>query len=494
MTYRLPDLLQTLAILHGDSPALVSGDRQISYADLPTTAREFAAALATLGLHPGDRIGLALRDGLDFMQALCAIWTLGAIPVPIDFRASTAERTVFAAEFELATILEDRHLVGAAYSTTHWQDTVVPTANGCEWLAEASTTLAATALISLTSGTTGRPLGVLIDHAALVSRAMGYGIEGAYPARARFLNVYPLSFSASRNHTIGHLLRGGTVIFRPSLFDASDLVDWTLTDRATFLFAVGATVKGMLDVAPPTDGALFPDLKMLYSGGSGMATSDKLEAARRLTPGFLHCFSATLSGTCSVLTGADLIARPDTDGRIVPQARVEIVDEASQPVPFGATGILRVRTPGMACGFYADRDRPEGDRIRNGWAFTGDLAQVSADGFLTVVGRTSDMIIRGGANVYPAEVEAVLTAIPGVREAAVVGVAHHALGEEIAAFLVTDGTVHEGAVRAACLRGLSPDKRPRYIFFRSALPRNPNGKVLKRELRDSFPATEIHPN
>jgi long-chain acyl-CoA synthetase len=494
MTFAMPDLLCSLARIHGDRVALVSGPRRATYAELPRRAVAFAAAFAALGLHPGDKVGLALRDGFDTLDALFGIWRLGAVAVPMDHRSRGPEREQFAAEFGLSTILEDRAYPGVGYISTDWQGTVVPAAEARMDQTLPQAEPSALALISLTSGTTGRPLGILIDHASLISRAFGYGMEGGYPTGARYLNVYPLSFSASRNHTIGHLLRGGTVIFRPALFGASELIDWTLTEQATFLFAVGATVRQMLDVAGGGEGAVFPDLKMLYSGGSGMATEDKSAAARRLSPNFLHCFSATLTGTCSILTGADLLARPETDGRLVPQSRIEVVDEDDNALPFGATGILRARTAGMASGFYADRDRAQGDRIRAGWAYTGDLAHLSADGFLTVVGRTSDLIIRGGANVYPAEVEAVLTALAGITDAAVVGVPHHILGEEIAAFVVTDGTIPEEAIRAACVANLSSDKRPRHIILCPELPRNANGKVLKRDLRDrmagAVPITE----
>lgn len=485
MSHHIADLISSLATVHRDTPAMISGDRQILYSELPKASRQFAAVLAKRGLQPHDRIGIAMRDGLDFMQAICAIWTLGAIPVPMDFRSTATERGTITEEFGLTTILEDRHLIGAIYSGTHWHDDVVSSSTEQEWLVDLGSDAPSTAVISLTSGTTGRPIGIVLDHSALVMRAFGYSFEGI-SGRVRVLNVYPLSFSAMRNHTLGHLLRGSTIIFKPPLFSASELIDWVLTERASFAFMVEASVKGILAEAPATGGPLFPDLQVLYCGGSGMLASDKVEAAQRLSPGFLHCFSSSLSGTCSSLTGADLIERADTDGRIVPHARVEIVDEDDQLLPADTPGLLRVRTPGMASGFYANRSRPEGDRIKNGWAYTGDLGTISADGFLTIVGRTSDMILRGGANIYPAEVENVLNSLPGILDVAVVGIPHDVLGEDIAAFLVTDGTVSEDEVRAACQQGLSPDKRPRHIVFQSSLPRNPNGKVLKRELREHF--------
>lgn len=184
--------------------------------------------------------------------------------------------------------------------------------------------------------------------------------------------------------------------------------------------------------------------------------------------------------------GADLQARPDTDGRILPMVRAEVVDEQDRIVPAGEVGAMRIRSHGMADRLYDDKARDSGDKIRDGWAYTGDLARISADGFLSVVGRTTDMIIRGGANVYPAEIEAALVKHPHIKEAAVTGYSNLELGEEIAAFVVTSAPLSEADIASHCRVTLPPDKRPRKFVFLQSLPRNANGKVMIRELRDQI--------
>jgi long-chain acyl-CoA synthetase len=480
----LADTVVGLAGRYRDRVALVQGARRLSYEGLAAESARIAHELRSHGVAAGDQVGIALRDSIDNMTALFALWMLDAVAVPIDFRTRAEERGRLVGEFDLALMLEDRDLGAGDYSSLVWDGAFAERVARQPSDVPAPTTADLhPAVVSLTSGTTARPLGIVMSHRTLLLRGLGYGLESDYPMAARFLNAYPLSFSASRHHTLGHLLRGATVLFHPPTFGASELAERVLREQVTFLFAVPATVSALLDVAGEGAVPFFPELKMLYCGGSGMAPEEKRRAWRRLTPGFVHCFSSSVSGTVSILASDDVMARPDTEGRVMPTVRVEIIGADDRPVPAGEVGAMRVRSHGMAETLYRGRDREGGDRIRDGWAYTGDLARLSEDGFLTVVGRTSDLIIRGGANVHPAEVEGAISRRAGVRDVAVVGYPDPALGEEIAAFVVTDGSIGEAELSAHCRIELQPDKRPRRFILVDALPRNANGKVLRTDLR-----------
>lgn len=483
----LTDAMLALAGRLGDRVAVAQGSRSLSFFGLMAESAKLARALRSRGVGAGDQVGIALREGIDNTTSLFALWMLDAVAMPIDFRARAEERGRLAEEFDLAFIVEDRDLGAGAYPTIVWS------ADFTELVARQPGTPpiehrtgAHPATISLTSGTTGRPAGIVLGHSDLYGRCRG-GLMLRESASAtpggRALIAYPLSFSASRHHTLRQLLIGATVLFHPPTFGALELAERVRRENATFLFAVPATVSAMLDAVGEGEDPFLPTLETLYCGGSGMNAADKIRAWRRLTPGFLHCFSASLSGTVSILAGDDVLARPDTEGRVLPSVSVEVVDDGDRPVPTGEVGILRVRSVGMASQLYRGRDRVAGDRIRDDWAYTGDLARLSADGFLTVVGRTSDLIIRGGANVHPGEVEAAISRRHGVRDVAVVGYPDPALGEEIAAFVVTDGTIGEPELAAHCRVELQPDKRPRRFILVDALPRNANGKVLRTDLR-----------
>lgn len=479
----LSDMLLGCARRYGERIALSDEDRKLSFSQLVSEAAQLAHVLRAEEIGPGAQVGLALRDNIDVLVTMTALWMLDAVAVQLDFRSRVDDRSRLAASFDLVAIIEDRVLPGAAYRAIDLRQ-AVPLARSKPTTPPAEAQAGDfPALISLTSGTTGEPIGMVTSHRALAARFLAYSIEGPYPSLSRFLNAYPLSFSASRNHTLGNLLRGNEVIFHPPTFAASELIEAAQRLAPGFMFAVPATVRDMLDVVGKPATPALPSLSMLYCGGSGMPTADKLDAAAYLSAGFSHCFSSTTTGTVSILGGADLQARPETEGRILPSVRAEIVDAEGNVLPPGEIGALRARSPGAVDAIYKDRDRTGGDRIRDGWGYTGDLGTIDADGYLTIRGRTSDMIIRGGANVYPAEVEAVISRLAGVIDVAVTGFADRVLGEEIAAFVVVKPGLGEAELMAHCRTQLPPDKRPRRFVLLDALPRNPNGKVLKRELR-----------
>ena len=479
----LSDLLLGCARAYDARIALSDDQRRVSYRELAERSAQLAHVLRGEGVAAGSQVGVALRDSIDVIVTMMALWMLDAVVVQLDFRGRADDRNRLAAAFDLAAIIEDRSLPGASYRHIGLADCLNRSTLRSTVPPPESTAEAHPALISLTSGTTGEPIGMVTSHRALAVRFLGYGMEGTYPSRTRYLNAFPLSFSASRNHTLGHLLRGTEVIFHPPTFGAGELIEQVNRLAAGFVFVVPATVREMLDAVGDVATPAMPSLRMLYCGGAGMPSVEKLQAVERLSPYFSHCFSATTTGTVSLLFGEDLQARPDTEGRVLPAVRAEIVDGGGQVLPPGEVGILRVRSPAAVDCIYKDRDRASGDRIRDGWGYTGDLGVIDADGFLMIKGRTSDMIIRGGANVYPAEVEGVIGAVPGVVEVAVTGFASRTLGEEIAAFVVAGAGVTEAMLVAHCRTQLPPDKRPRRFVLLESLPRNANGKVLKRDLR-----------
>jgi long-chain acyl-CoA synthetase len=460
-------------------PALIADGQTTTFDQLAVQAVKTANALAARGIGPNDRVGVTTRNASGCIPEFIAIWMLGATVVPLDFRMPVAELAKLVAEFEIGVLLADKNYGLAAVDEVvrdiTWQN-MVATSSIATPDAPSDPGLA---IISLTSGTTGRPIGVAFTHLQLFIRCTQSG-RSTKADNAVFACAGLMSFSAVRNHTLCHLFAGTPVHFYPPLMDASEYIERLLSDKVTNAFAVPTMVRAMLAKVGVTSQPILPDLNCLYTGGSDMSADDKIAAYNYLTNGFLMCFSSSLTGTCSILTGADLLARPDSDGRIVDGVRVEVVDKNDQPVPEGEIGELRVRSTAMANGLIGGAGRVQGDKFRGGWAFTGDLASI-LDGFLTIRGRTGDFIVRGGANVYPSEIEHALMALDGVKECAVVGFASEREGQEIAAFVVAD-SLDEGALVRHCRETLSPDKRPRRFLFVDALPRNPNGKVLRKEL------------
>jgi acyl-CoA synthetase (AMP-forming)/AMP-acid ligase II len=220
-----------------------------------------------------------------------------------------------------------------------------------------------------------------------------------------------------------------------------------------------------------------------------LSREDKLLAKTALCDHFFEQYSSSISGRITELAGEDLLMRAETVGRVLPHVNLQIVDHAGEIVPAGTPGIIRVRSPTMASAIYGGGERTTGDRLKDGWAYTGDVGAVDEEGFLTLHGREADVIVRSGVNIHPSEIEAAISAIPGVREAIVVGFAAPREGEEIAAFVVTDGTVNEATIGGRLRSVLAQDRHPRKLVIVDSLPRNANGKVVRAELRARLEGT-----
>jgi long-chain acyl-CoA synthetase len=242
-------------------------------------------------------------------------------------------------------------------------------------------------------------------------------------------------------------------------------------------------VRNLVELIGEPSGVAFPALEAIFCLGAPMSAAEKLRAKRTLSANFVHVYGATTCGRISALGGADLDMHPDSLGRVLPHTVMQMVDEEDRLLPAGGQGIIRLRTPGMAQRVYGAAGQGAGDGFKDGWAYPGDIGAFDKDGFLHLLGRTSDVIIRGGANVHPSEVERVIEECDGVDDVAVVGFAKLPEGEEIAAFVVSSRNLTEAALDAHCRTRLAPDKRPRKFVFVPDLPRNANGKVLRTELR-----------
>jgi len=414
---------------------------------------------------------------------------LGATAVPIDFRATSPERRSLAGEFDLTAIIEDRPMPNAGYVSifvdSGWTDLIARHKGDPVW----SSGDRSAAIISLTSGTTNKPLGIILDHHGALLRSI-CDLSRTY-GRC-LLNPLPLSYSASRSHTFSALLHGSSVFFYPPLFSTEELANAIMARRATSVCVVPTIVRSFLQLFADRSTPWFFTLEALYCLGAPLQPKEKLHAKKILSKHFVEDYGTSLAGRISSLHGIDLEQRPDTVGRVMPYVALEIVDHNDKPLPRGQEGIIRVRAPGMARAVYGESTRTSGDKLMYGWAYPGDIGLIDDQGFVHLLGRTSDLIIRGSVNVNPAEVEDVIATHPCVQEVVVVGFEKWPEGQEIAAFVVPSvGDSIEAALIAHCRSCLSPDKRPRKFVFLKELPRNANGKVSRTALRQQIEQSSL---
>ncbi len=467
-----------------DAEALIDGPLRLTHAQLATRIARTATQLRVSGIAPRQLIGVALGDHATHVIVMLALARIGAVMLPLDHRWTAGEQERVATHFGADCVLvEAGHLISGSRNLTI----------DAAWLGAAATVRPDTViapggatplLVSLSSGTTGRPKGPRITHAHFLARFRTHWINLGFVADDCFVCATPLYFGAGRTFVWSTLYAGGKVVLAPPPFDPAALLDTLACEQASTLFLVPTQLRRLL--AECADAPALARLRLLFSSGAPLMPDERIAIRARLNPRFCEYYASTEGGGVSLLTAADIDAHADSVGRAVHGVEVQIVDDAHQLLPPGSVGLLRYRSPGCATGFYRD-EAASNDAFHAGWFYPGDLARLDAAGFLTLAGRAKDMIIRGGINIYPEEVEAVLRAHPAVHDAAVTGVAAAGLGEEIAAFVVirTDAPIPDpDTLRAWCSTRLAPYKQPRLLHMVDSLPRNSSGKVLKAVLAE----------
>jgi len=466
-----------------EGPALADASGSLTNAEMLEAVRAVARRLRSVGIGPGDVVALKLSNRVELVLALFAAWRLGATITPVNPSLT---------EVEVTRQLEDSGarllVVEDGASTTSGVPTIdvgdlhdtVP-GSGPTPHVESS----ALALLIYTSGTTGVPKGVMLDHANLgAMAAMGREALEVGPDD-RCLLILPLfHVNGIVVSILIPLLAGASVViaerFNPNTFFAT-----IEAERPTFFSAV-PTIYSMLaalpdDVQPDTSSVRFAVC------GAAPASADLL-ARFEARFGFPLVEGYGLSeGTCaSTINPVSGIRKAGTVGLPFPGQDLRIVDPDGNEVPQGEPGEVVVRGPNVMRG-YLGRPADTAAMIVDGWLHTGDIGKVDADGYLSLVGRSKEMIIRGGENIYPKEIEDVLASDPAVLEAAVIGVPDDTWGEVVVAFVQPrpGSTIDVEELKRRCAESLSGYKRPKTIHVLEALPKNAVGKLDKKSLRHS---------
>ncbi len=337
------------------------------------------------------------------------------------------------------------------------------------------------AVILYTSGTTGRPKGVVLTHHSLISNAIsGRGLERETRDEENTLAVLPLAHGYGILAANVFFLRGQTIVAHPR-FDTSRVLSAIERHRIASFAGVPAMFVALL-FTPDADKYDTSSLQTCISGSAPLP--------KAVLEGFEQKFGCRilegygLSEASAALTGhsLEMERRPGSVGKPLPNVEVLVVDENDQPVPAGEIGEVIARGPNIMTGYYNMPDETEA-ALKNGWLYTGDMGRFDEDGYLYIVERKKDLIIRGGFNIYPRDVEEVLSRHPAVGEAAVIGIPSERMGEEVKAFVVTRAPVDAETLLAYCRESLANYKTPSEIEFISVLPRNAVGKIDKKELR-----------
>lgn len=493
------------AQLHPRAPALMQGTTVVAdYAAFAQRSAAIGGGLVARGIGPGDRVALFMANCTEYLELLYGIWFAGAVAVPINAKLHPAElaviladsgaRLLFAAEDEpldLPAGTEGRIAVGGpdfAALRAH-----APLA------APHPMTPEALVWLFYTSGTTGKPKGVMIGAGNIEAAVLAYfvDVDTVRPGDAA-LYAAPMSHGAGL-YNFMHVIRGARHVVPPSGgFEPDEILDLAPRLGDVSMFAAPTMVRRLV-AAARARGLTGEGLRTIVYGGGPMYLADIIDAVAVMGPRFVQIYGQGESPmTISALPRALIADRSHPDwrarlasvGRAFSNIELRIVDAEGNDLSPGAIGEIVVRGAPVMAGYWRN---PEATRrtLRDGWLWTGDMGTLDAAGFLTLRDRSRDVIISGGSNIYPREVEEALLSHPGVAEVAVVGRAHPDWGEEVVAFVVVEpgsgegvGTVaDEAALDRHCLERIARFKRPKAYIFVPALPKNSYGKVLKTALR-----------
>ena len=477
-------------------PALGLGTRVLrSYGEVAERVARLAGALRAMGLTPGDRVAIAATNSPDYLEILYAIWHAGLAAVPANAKLHGAElgyildhseaRVCFASEQLRADIaahapksLERLIAIGSAEYERLFQADAIGAAsvgpNDLAWL-------------FYTSGTTGRPKGAMLTHKVLAAASEAYMAEvDTVEAGDPILHAAPMSHGSGLYMMAYVMRRGVNVVPESGGFEPQEIFDLFRAWPRTSMFAAPTMVKRLVEC--PAD-CPSQNIRTIVWGGAPMYVEDALKALDRFGPRLAQIYGQGESPmTITVLTRSDIASRDHprwrerlaSAGRAFGCVEVRIADADDNAMPQGEAGEILCRGDTVMAGYWRNPDASAAS-LKGGWLHTGDVGAFDPDGYLSLKDRSKDLIISGGSNIYPREVEEVLLRHAGVKEVSVIGRPDREWGEVVVAYVV--GDARAGELDALCLNAIARFKRPKDYVFVDALPKNNYGKILKTELR-----------
>ncbi|PWT86460.1 MAG: AMP-dependent synthetase [Proteobacteria bacterium] len=479
------------------APAVGMGDRVVrSYGEFAGRVARLAGALrGPLRMVPGDRVAIVARNSIDYLDVFYAIWHAGLVAVPanaklhgvelgyilehseakICFASADIEGTIAAhAPPSLARLIS---IGSAEYEKLLQADAISLSAREADDLA----------WLFYTSGTTGRPKGAMLTHRVLswTSHARACEVDPIAPGDA-LLHGAPLSHGSGL-YLMAHVMRLGiNVVPESGGFDAAEIFALLARWPGASMFVAPTMLRRLVDCSASCD---VSGLRTLISGGAPLYVEDAIKALERFGPRLAQIYGLGESPmTITTLSRQDIAGREHlrwrerlaSVGRPFACVDAVVADAEDRPLPAGETGEVLCRGDVVMSGYWRDR-AASAETLKGGWLHTGDIGAFDEHGYLTLKDRSKDLIISGGSNIYPREIEEVLLKHPQVREASVIGRRNAEWGEIAVAYVVGEAKPEE--LDALCLSAIARFKRPRAYVFVPELPKNNYGKILKTELR-----------
>lgn len=499
--------LYTRLMAHGDKAervfARLEDGRRYSYANVDDVTARFATSLVAMGVRPGDRVAVQVDKSIEAVMLYYATVRAGAVFLPLNTAYTPAEVEYFALDAKpklivcapakkdaIAPIAEK---AGARLETLGvWSSADVPAGSFFDHVPDDGAPFATVerngddlAAILYTSGTTGRSKGAMITHDNLFSNAKTLVDHWRITQEDVLLHALPIFHVHGLFVAINTIVYSGASLVFLAKFEAEKMV--SLMPEASVMMGVPTFYTRLIDCSEFTAEAA-KGMRLFVSGSAPLLAETHTAFSQRTGKAILERYGMTETGM-NTSNPYDGERRPGTVGFPLPGVELRIVNpDTREPVAKGDVGLIEVRGPNVFKGYWEMPEKTAAEFREDGFFITGDLGLIDDDDYVSIVGRGKDLIITGGFNVYPKEIETEINQIPGVVESAVIGVPHPDFGEGVAAVVVAESnaSLDEAAITAPLAERLARFKQPKRVFFVDALPRNTMGKVQKNILRDQY--------
>jgi long-chain acyl-CoA synthetase len=488
--------VRAAAVRHPDKVALAVDDETLTYGRFVRRINQLInAAAEDLGLGPGDHLAVVADNRCEYLEILVGAGDLGVATATPNPKLTSRELNEVLRDCRARVVfVEPSYRDNIDVAALDALERVISFGDEYEaWIARASDRPRPALAeewdpfcIPYTSGTTGRPKGVLVPHRARTQNIYAMAAEyGCYGPEQRFLSTVPMCHGAGFTFLYANLFFGGTGQFIRK-FDPEDVLSILHHTPTTGVFLVPTQFHKIFDLSQKTlDRFRRNRLQSIISNAAPLPQATKEQIVDYFGEGRLfECYGSTEAGVVSNLRPADQLRKQRCVGHPFFATFVRLLDEDRNEVAPGEVGELFTSGPALFNGYW---QRPEetAQAFLGDWVTVGDMAKRDEEGYLYIVDRIKDMVISGGINIYPREVEEVIATLPGVREVAVIGVQDREWGERLVAHVVRrrDAAFSEEQIRAHCAASLASFKVPKEVVFDAELPRNLSGKILKRELR-----------
>ena len=489
----------------GDRECVVDGDRTLTYDAFDRLMNRLVHGLRALGVQRGQKLVIMTPNSWQYLLSFFAAIRGGFSAVHASYRLTPNELEYIVTHADARAVLfgptcadvarevQRRHVEDTLWIATaplagqdagvRQLDDVI--AGQPETFPTEPMRLLGAHNVVYTSGTTGRPKGAVRNMSDMgLAEALGILERMAFTAGERHLVVCPLYHSGAQAFAALHSGMGSTLVLEPK-FDPEKTLRTLREQRIDSVFLVPTMIRQILDLPAPIRHRYRPRLSCLISGAAPFPHALRERAIRYFGNVVFDFYGTTENGWLTLVDSAEMQARPGTVGRAIAGAQIVILDKAGRPLPHGEVGSITALSHMVIEGYHDDAKATRESRLGDK-QISGDLGYLDQDGYLFLSGRSSDMIITGGVNTYPAEIEQVLAQHPAVRDVAVAGLPDEKWGEVVAAFLVGPGPDDIPDMQGFCRTRLAGYKVPRAWHFLEELPRNPTGKVLKRQLREQY--------